>query len=157
MRFGFRGKKWYICIAKRRESVSRGFSPLFLLKISVFYLGDRKIYLWEKNFFGPDRIFFGLGRKSQWRFSWFFGRRIIKNIKVFRAKKFDFNSSGNYSGHHCLAMYRTLLATCGSEDFRGLYSLKLLIFCFHFRGATRCKQRAVHCLSMTTWVVTISG
>ena len=41
-------------------------------------------------------------------------------------------------------MYRTLLATCGSENFRGLYSLKLRIFGSHFRGATRCKQRAVH-------------
>ena len=45
-------------------------------------------------------------------------------------------------------MYRTLLATCGAENFRGLYSLKLRIFSSHFRGATRCKQRAVHCLSM---------
>ena len=45
-------------------------------------------------------------------------------------------------------MYRTLLATCGSENFRGLYSLKLRIFSSYFRGATRCKQRAVHCLSM---------
>ena len=56
--------------------------------------------------------------------------------------------NGNYSGCHWKAMYRTLLATCGSENFRGLYSLKLRIFGSHFRGATRCKQRAVHCLSM---------
>ena len=49
-------------------------------------------------------------------------------------------------------MYRTLLATCGSEDFRGLYSIKLRIFGFHFRGATRCKQRAVHCLSMKIYL-----
>ena len=40
------------------------------------------------------------------------------------------------------------LRACGSENFRGLYSIKLRIFGFHFRGATRCKQRAVHCLSM---------
>src|SRR5574344_1099555 len=49
-------------------------------------------------------------------------------------------------------MYRTLLATCGSENFRGLYSIKLRIFGFHFRGATRCKQRAVHCLSMKIYL-----
>ena len=49
-------------------------------------------------------------------------------------------------------MYRTLLATCGSENFRGLYSLKLRIFGSHFRGATRCKQRAVHCLSMKIYL-----
>ena len=33
MRFGFRGKMLYICIAKRREPVNTGFSPLFSAKI----------------------------------------------------------------------------------------------------------------------------
>ena len=61
-RFGFRRKMTYLCIAKRREPVNTGFSPLFWLEIKVFNLGDRKFYLRDKNFFGLDTIFFGLGR-----------------------------------------------------------------------------------------------
>ena len=100
MRFGFRREMLYLCIAKRREPASTGFSPLFLLKIRVFYLGGRKIYLRDKNFFGLGRIFFGLGRGAQRRFRKFFGLQIIKDIKVFRAQKLDFNISGDSSGRH---------------------------------------------------------
>ena len=77
----------YICIAKRREPVNTGFSPLFGLKISDFYLGDRKIYLRDKNFFGLGTIFFGLGRNAKLRFRKFFEPEIIKDIKVFGAQK----------------------------------------------------------------------
>ena len=90
MQFGFRRKMLYLCIAKRREPVHAGFSPLFLLKIKVFYLGDRKIYLRDKNFYLLWRIFFGLGRSAQLLFRKFFGLQIIKDIKVFGAKKFWF-------------------------------------------------------------------
>ena len=44
-RFGFRRKMLYICIAKRRRPVNKGFSPLFLPKIGDFYLVDRNFYL----------------------------------------------------------------------------------------------------------------
>ena len=57
--FGFRRKMLYLCIAKRREPMDSGFSPLFGLEIRVFYLRDRKIYLRDKFFFGLGRIFFG--------------------------------------------------------------------------------------------------
>ena len=67
-------------------------------KISDFYLRDRKIYLRDKNFFGLGTIFFGLGRSAQRRFRKFFGLQIIKDIKVFRAQKLDFNISGDCSG-----------------------------------------------------------
>ena len=60
-RFGFWPKMLYLCIAKRREPVNTGLSPLFWLKIMVFYLVDRKIYLGDKNFSWLGRIFFGLG------------------------------------------------------------------------------------------------
>ena len=83
MQFGFRLKMLYICIAKRREPVNTGFSPLFCPKISDFYLRDRKFYLRDKNFFGPGTIFFGPGRIAKLRFRNFFGPEIIKNIKVF--------------------------------------------------------------------------
>ena len=132
MQFGKRPKKWYLCIAKRREPVHTGFLLFLCLKIRLFCLGDRKIYLRDKKFFGLGTIFFGLGRSAQRRFRKFFGLQIIKDIKVFRAHKLDFNISGDCSGGHCKAMYRTLLATCGSENFRGLYSIKLRIFGFHF-------------------------
>ena len=85
--FGFREKKWYICIAKRREPVHAGSLLFFWLKISVFYLGDRKFYLGDKKFFGLGTIFFGLGRITKLRFRKFFGLQIIKNIKVFGPKK----------------------------------------------------------------------
>ena len=62
----------------------------FLLKISIFYLGDKKFYLRDKFFFGPDRNFFGLGRCAQRLFRIFFGLRIIKIIKVFRDEKICF-------------------------------------------------------------------
>ena len=108
MQFGFRRKMLYICIAKRREPVNAGFSPLFLFKISIFYLGDKKFYLRDKFFFGPDRNFFGPSWCAQRLFRKFFGLQIIKDIKVFRAQKLDFNISGDCSGG-CKAMYRTLL------------------------------------------------
>ena len=73
----------YFCIAKRREPVNTGFSPLFCPKISDFYLRCRKFYLRDKNFFGLGTIFFGLGRNAKLRFRKFFGLQIIKNIKVF--------------------------------------------------------------------------
>ena len=97
-RFGFRRKKLYLCIAKRREPVHTGFLLFLCLKIRLFYLGNRKIYLRDKKFFGLGTIFFGLGRSAQRRFRKFFGLQIIKDIKVFRAQKLDFNISGNYSG-----------------------------------------------------------
>ena len=62
IRFGFRAKMLYLCIAKRREPAYSRFSPLFVLKIMVFYLGDREIYLRDKFFFGLGRIFFGPDR-----------------------------------------------------------------------------------------------
>ena len=37
-------------------------------------------------------------------------------------------------------MYRTLFATCGAEEWF------LFLYHFPFRLATRCKQRAVHCI-----------
>ena len=89
-RFGFRRKMTYLCIAKRREPVNTGFSPLFWLEIKVFYLGDRKFYLRDKNFFGLGTIFFGPGRSAKQRFRKFFGPGNIKNIKVFRPKKIGF-------------------------------------------------------------------
>ena len=98
--FGFRAKMLYLCIAKRREPAYSRFSPLFVLKIMVFYLGDREIYLRDNFFFGLGRIFFGLGRGAQRRFRKFFGLQIIKDIKVFRAQKLDFNISGDCSGRH---------------------------------------------------------
>ena len=42
------------------------------------------------------------------------------------------------------AMYRTLLATCGSAKLQ-IYLPFQYTNVFHFREATRCKQRAVHC------------
>ena len=68
MQFGFRRKKQYLCIAKRREPANTGFSPLFCPKISDFYLRDRKFYLRDKNFFGLGTIFFGPDRCAQHRF-----------------------------------------------------------------------------------------
>ena len=62
IRFGFRAKMLYLCIAKRREPAYSRFSPLFVLKIMVFYLGDREIYLRDNFFFGLGRIFFGPDR-----------------------------------------------------------------------------------------------
>ena len=100
IRFGFRAKMLYLCIAKRREPAYSRFSPLFVLKIMVLYLGDREIYLRDKNFYLLWRIFFGLGRSAQLLFRKFFGLQIIKDIKVFGAKKIGFNISGNYSGCH---------------------------------------------------------
>ena len=97
-RFGFRREILYLCIAKRREPTNNGFSPLFVLKNSYFYLGGRKFYLRDKNFFGLGRIFFGPDRSAQRRFRKFFRLRIIKNIKVFGPKKLGFNISGIYSG-----------------------------------------------------------
>ena len=43
------------------------------------------------------------------------------------------------------AMYRTLLARCGFEKMEMIY---LYIRCMKLKilGATRCKQRAVHCI-----------
>ena len=43
--FGFRREMLYLCIAKRREPVYAGSLLFFWLKISVFYLRDRKFYL----------------------------------------------------------------------------------------------------------------
>ena len=100
MRFGFRREMLYLCIAKRREPASTGFFPLFLLKIRVFYLGGRKIYLRDKIFFWLGRIFFWLGRGAHGLLWKFFGLQIIKDIKVFRAQKLDFNISGDCSGRH---------------------------------------------------------
>ena len=82
-RFGFRRKMTYLCIAKRREPTNNGFSPLFVLKNSDFYLRGRKFYLRDKNFFG-------LGRNAKLRFRKFFGLQIIKNIKVFGPKNVGF-------------------------------------------------------------------
>ena len=76
------------------------------------------------------------------------------NIEYFRAKNDPICSPKWQRLRSSLKGNVPHLAWCGSEDSRGLYSIKLRIFGFHFRGATRCKQRAVHCLSMTTWVVT---
>ena len=85
MQFGFRRKMLYICIAKRREPVNNGLSPLLWLKINDFYLGD-------KNFFGLERIFFGLSWCAHRLSRKIFGLEIIKYIKVFRTKKFGFNN-----------------------------------------------------------------
>ena len=93
MQFGFRRKMLYICIAKRREPVNPGLSPLFWLKINDFYLGDRKFYLGDKKFFGLERIFFGLGWCAHRLSRKIFGLEIIKYIKVFRTKKLGFNNS----------------------------------------------------------------
>ena len=80
----------YICIAKRRTPETRGVLLFFELKISDFYLRDRNFYLRDKFFFGLGTIFFGIGRCAQQLFRNFFGREIIKDIKVFRAKKVGF-------------------------------------------------------------------
>ena len=42
------------------------------------------------------------------------------------------------------AMYRTLLATCGSAEIQMFVPIVYAYYLFHFRGAARCKQRAVH-------------
>ena len=71
---------------------------LDLLKIRLFYLRDRKIFLGDKIFFGPERIFFGPSWCTDWLFRKKIKAEIVKDIKVFATKKFDFNNSGNYSG-----------------------------------------------------------
>ena len=80
----------YICIAKRREPVNRGFSLLFCLKFKVFYLGCRKIYLRDKNFFGLGRIFFGPSWCTDCLSRKIFKAEIIKDIKVFGTRKIGF-------------------------------------------------------------------
>ena len=72
-------------------------------EIRVFYLGDRKFYLGDKFFSGLWRNFFGPAWCAQQPSRNFLGPRIIKDIKVFRAKKFGFNNSSNYSGGFIIA------------------------------------------------------
>ena len=47
---------------------------------------------------------------------------------------------------HWKVMYRTLLATCGSADYCYSSLLNICTAGLHLRGATRCEQRAVHCV-----------
>ena len=99
----FAGKCCIFVLAQRREPIDAGFLLFFCPKISDFYLGDRKIYLRDKNFFWLLRIFFGPSWCAQWRFRKFFGLQILKDIKVFGAKKLHFNISSNYSGGFLIA------------------------------------------------------
>ena len=94
IRFGFRVKLLYLCIAKRREPITSGFSPFFGPKKGYFTSEIEKFTSEIKIFFSESGFFSGyVGARSGFPAS-YFGVQFIKNIKVFRAKKFDFNISG---------------------------------------------------------------
>ena len=42
------------------------------------------------------------------------------------------------------------VARCGSAELQMVLPMKIHTTVFHLRGATRCEQRAVHCLAMRT-------
>ena len=115
------------------------------------------------------RIFFGPSWCAQWRFRKFFGLQILKDIKVFGAKKLHFNISSNYSGGFLIA--NCAGKKCTAPCLQGVSIMKMthnniypmrtnpvLTPCkqgaVHFsprpyaqyRWATPCKQGAVHCV-----------
>ena len=90
-RFAFHGKILYICIAKRRRHANTGLSPHFLPKMTVvFPQRDENLSLRAK-FFSLRADFFSVQLvRAAALPEVFFGPQIIKNIKVFSAKKLDF-------------------------------------------------------------------
>ena len=59
IRFGFRLKKLYICIAKKRRPINTGFSPFFCSKSGISTSEIEKFTYEIKNFSGSGGFFSG--------------------------------------------------------------------------------------------------
>ena len=97
--FGFRRKMLYLCTSEEERAYKqRVFSSFFGLKDGEFTSEVEKFTLLRKIFLGVCGKFFrNVGaRGSVYRSV--FRLVFIKEVKVFRPKNFDFNSSSNYSG-----------------------------------------------------------
>ena len=76
-RFGFRGKMYYLCTSEEERALNTGISPLFLAQ----YKGCNTKHLGFSRCFSGERIA---------DVGFFIAAEIIKDIKVFRAKKVGF-------------------------------------------------------------------
>ena len=110
--FGFRRKMYYLCTSEEEKALNTGvFSSFFWRKSRkkpLFYKASRKFYMPKKNFYLLLRIFFGPSWCTDWLFRKKCKAEIVKDIKVFGTKKFDFNISGNYSGQY-YPLYQSIL------------------------------------------------
>ena len=96
--FGFRRKMLYICIAKRREPVNTGFSPLFFCK------NRAKMGCFTKHV-GKSTCL----RKISTGFSGFFSGQVGAQIDDIESRK------GNYSGQYYPLAHAQLLPSISTR------------------------------------------